>query len=180
MKHFSYYPKINYSNEESVNILVRGKIRDVILEENALYYKHTIKDNERADIIATKYYGNPQYTWAIFYANNIFHPTLDWPLDYANFNNYLIKKYGSIEKTKLTTHHYELLENNIKYVISEKTYNEYLNFNVNVTSDADRKNISRISIYEYENLKNEDKRNILILDSSFIYTITNEMKLLFK
>ena len=31
MKHFEFFPKIDYSNEKSVNIMVRGKIRDAIL-----------------------------------------------------------------------------------------------------------------------------------------------------
>lgn len=180
MKHFSEYPSIEYDNKASVNILVRGKIRDAILEKSALYYKHVVKNDERPDILSTKYYGNSKYTWAIFYANNIFHPVLDWPLDYQNFNNFLTNKYGSVERSMSTIHHYELTEDNSTYIISEKVYKEYLSFNETVLSESDRKNISSITNYDYELKENENKRNILILDKDYLFQVDNELKNLFK
>ena len=180
MKHFSNYPSVEYDNKLSVNILVRGKIRDAILEKSALYYKHTVRNGERPDIISTKYYGNPKYTWAIFYANNMFHPVLDWPLDYQNFSNFLTNKYGSVERSTSTIHHYELVENDMTYIISESTYKNYLTSNETALSESDRKNINAVSNYDFELRENENKRNILILDQSYLYQIDNELKNLFK
>lgn len=176
MKHFAYYPKVEYASEQSVNIMVRGKIRDAILEKSALYYKYTISDEDRPDILSTKYYGNPSYTWAIFYANNIFHPIHDWPLTQANFVRYLESKYGSVENTyRYPPHHYEYVDQEKNsYVIDKKTYDLY-------KSDTDfPKEVKEVSTFEYEYRLNEAKRNIVILDKSYLMTISNELKNLFK
>lgn len=119
MKHFQYFPKIEYSNNASVNMLVRSKIRDFVINESSLYYEYTLKDSDRPDIIATKYYGNPDYTWVLFYANEIKNPLTDWPLDNFSFQKYIIEKYGSIQYAYETTHHYLLDE---KYIIDQKTF----------------------------------------------------------
>lgn len=177
MKHFEFYPKINYSNELAVNIMLRGKIRNAILKEIGLYYKYVIRDGDRPDVLATKYYGNPTYTWAIFYANDMFHPTLDWPLDAENFNKYLEAKYGSVRNTHIKApHHYEYFDQNLKkyYVIDKNTYLQYL-------SDKNNpKQVRIVSVYDHESQLNEQKRNIVILDKNYVQQITNELEVLFK
>lgn len=174
MKHFVYYPKIEYGNEIAINIMVRGKIRDLILSQSALYYKYVVEDGERPDIIATKYYGNPLYTWAIFYANEIFNPLFDWPLNSQDFIRYIEKKYGSIEEAQNelnTPHHYEYIdpESNLVYIIDEETYN-----------NTDAANRRKVSVFSYEQELNESKRNILVLDKAYILQIENELRKLFK
>jgi len=176
MKHFAYYPKIEYGNELAVNLMIRGKIRDAILEKSALYYRYIIQDGDRADIISTKYYGNPSYTWAIFYANNMFHPIHDWPLSQLYFAKYLESKYGSIDNTyRSPPHHYEYVdqEKNV-YVIDKKTYDLY-------KTDRDfPKEVKEVSFFEYEYRLNENKRHIIVLDKAYLMNITNELKNLFK
>jgi hypothetical protein len=177
MKHFEFYPKINYSSEQAVNILVRGKIRNTILKNIGLYYKYAIRDGDRPDILATRYYGNPSYTWAVFYANDMFHPVLDWPLDSKNFNKYLESKYGSVKNTHTKApHHYEYYDQDLKkyYVIDKATYLEYSSDKINP------KQVRPVSIYDYEIELNEHKRNIVILDKEYVQQITNELEVLFK
>ena len=171
MKHFEFFPKIEYRNEESINIMVRGKIRDAILESSAIYYKYTVTDTDRPDILATKYYGNPNYTWVIFYANNIFDPRFDWPLTGAQFYSYLKSKYGSIQKTQnlLDVPHHYLLDDT--YIIDEFTY-------LNSAIDFSRK--KKITIYENEWNLNEAKRDINILDVVYLRQLSNELENLFK
>ena len=176
MKHFAYYPKVEYSKELAVNLMVRGKIRDAILEKSALYYRYTIEDGDRPDILSTKYYGNPSYTWAIFYANNMFHPIHDWPMTEFYFSKYLESKYGSVDNTyRGPPHHYEYVdqEKNV-YIIDKKTYDLY-------KADQDYpKEVKEISFFEYEHRLNENRRQIVILDNAYLATITNELKNLFK
>lgn len=119
MKHFYYYPTVEYGTETLVNIMLRGKIRDAVLEKTALYYQYSIKDGQRPDIVADKYYGNPKLAWAIFYANNMFHPVYDWPMDYSVFSKYLESKYGvSYPRGSLgAIHHYELYNKNTGQVL---------------------------------------------------------------
>jgi len=169
MEHFRYFPQITYSDELAVNIMVRGVIRDYILENKVLYYEYTIPDGMRPDILASKYYGNSKYTWIIFYANNIIDPIEDWPLSSREFNSYILSKYGRIESAKdLENPHHYLLDN--KYVIDKRTYED-------ITIESSRK--QAITNYQYEFELNEAKRNIQIIDSAYLFQIVNELKVLF-
>lgn len=180
MKHFYYYPKIDYSNNSAVNILVRGKIRDEILSSTSIYYSYYIREGERPDIISSKYYGNPSYTWALFYANNIFNPLEQWPLDYRDFISYLEKKYGGIEPATQDIHHYEYYDvfNKKTYEIDKLTYDSY--FGQYEQDSQQLKQVKEVSIYDYEDSLNERKKNIVVLDKQYLYQITNELSNLFK
>lgn len=168
MQHFKYYNQIDYKGTVATDISLRAKIRDALENSAYLYYFHTVHDDERPDTIASKYYGNSNYTWAIFYANNIFDPIEEWPLSSEVFYSMLTKKYGSIEFCSQTIHHY-LLDD--KYEIDKTTYDD-------INLEASRK--KSISIYEYEFEKNEAKRKIKIIDASYITQISNELKNIFK
>lgn len=168
MEHFRYYPTVEYLDQIVTNICVRGRVRDSVLNNTFIYYRHTVADFERPDIIASKYYGNASYTWAIFYANDIFDPIADWPLTDQQFVKVVAKKYGSVPKALITPHHY-LLDN--QYEIDKPTYED-------VNLSADRKKM--ITQYDYEHDLNESKRQIKIIDAVFIRQLTNELSVLLK
>lgn len=94
MKHFHVYPKVEYSNHTATNILVRSRVRDIILKNTASYYDYTVRDHDRPDAFAKAYYGSPDYTWVLFYANNIFDAFYDWPLPQYMFDSYVSSKYN--------------------------------------------------------------------------------------
>lgn len=177
MKHFYYYPSIEYSGNTAVNIMVRAKIRDAVLENAAIYYKHRIKDGTRPDVISAKYYGSTMYCWAIFYANNMFHPLYDWPMDETSFNKFLEIKYGmSYPRGGLSSiHHYEMYdrESQQKLVIDQETYLKTMG------STNEMVLVRPVSIYQYEFELNEAKRDIMILDKKFLTKITNELTNIF-
>lgn len=168
MKYFEYLPTINYSDNEVTNITVRAKIREFVLNNASVYYKHRIEDTDRPDAIATRYYGNSSFTWLVFYANNIFDPLFDWPLTHDAFVSYLVNKVGSLENAKSTPHHY-LLDG--QYKIDRMTYED-------PNIELIRKSV--VSIYDNVLNDNEKKREISIIDSVYARQITNEMKRLFK
>lgn len=180
MQHFVYYPKIEYGNSLAVNIMVRGKIRDEILKNTALYYKYSIPDGERFDIISDKYYGNSNYVWAIFYANNIIDPTEDIVKPHNQFIAYIKSKYGSVSTPNQTIHHYEYTDYFTKktYIIDEETYYKYLPQYEPETQTF--KNVRKVTQYEYENELNEKKRNIVVLDKTYLITLLNELEVLFQ
>lgn len=168
MIHFKYYPTIEYSGQTVTNLLVRGKIRDVVKNSTFMYYEYVVTDTDRPDILSSKYYGNSSYTWAIFYANDIFDPIRDWPATQQQFPKIVARKYGTVEKAMITPHHY-LLDDT--YIIDKYQYED-------VNLSADRKKM--VTQYEYESNLNEAKRNIKIIDSAYIRQITNELSVLFK
>lgn len=179
MRHFTYYPKIEYGNKLTVNIMVRSKIRDVILKNTGLYYKYVMEDGERFDVISKKYYGNSDYVWAIFYANNILDPIADTHKSHNDFMSYIKAKYGSIQTPNQTTHHYEYTDSfsNKTFIIDEATYYQYLGEYENETDSL--KSVRIVTQFEYEFELNESKRNIVVLDKQHLGTITNELENIF-
>lgn len=167
MKYFEYLPTFEYSQISATNIMVRAKVREFVLNNAAVYYKHTIQDGQRPDTLATQYYGNSNYTWLIFYANNIYDPIFDWPLTNEQLISHLENKVGSLENAQQTPHHYLLDE---RYIIDKATYE-----NVNVPANTKRE----VSVYEHELNLNEAKRNIIIIDVNYVRQIANEMQRLF-
>jgi hypothetical protein len=116
VKYFTYFPVIEYSNETVTNIMVRGKVRDLLKQNSSLFYHYRVAENERPDIISELFYGNSQYTWLIFYANDIYDPAHDWPLFNNEFLSYMAEKYGDGEV---------LIENspNIYFLESDQSLN---------------------------------------------------------
>ena len=112
---FTKFPRISYdiagkrfTNYQSVtNIFFRTRILREVLGNVSAYYEYLVKDDDTPEILADKVYGSPEAHWIILLANNIVDPQYDWPLKYNDFNNYIIKKYGSISYAKTTYHHYE-------------------------------------------------------------------------
>lgn len=219
MKHFYAFPKIEYSDNLATNVMVRGKVRDAVLTNVALYYKYEIEDHMKAEMISHKYYGSPNYVWAIYYANNILDPRYDWPMNDREFEKYIVRKYGSIERaqTKFTTdgkinhesvHHYLLNDNYIidkttfnlintvftGYKTYQKAYSEITDKNLSqlVVGDfiidkntflnlgaLNPSSVTAVSFYEHELNENNKKRNIFVIDKSYLYQIVSEFEILF-
>jgi len=112
MDYFKYFPQLNYSNQQSINILARTKIREYLKKNTYLFYQYVLNDDERADILSERYYGSWKYTWIIFYANDIFDPIRDWVKSENEFMNYINYKYS-----------YNSSEQMFSPQINKKTYN---------------------------------------------------------
>jgi len=181
MKHFIFYPKIEYSNHESINITVRAKIKDLIMLKEAAAYKYFLKETDTPESISKQYYGNSNYVWAIYYANDIFHPILDWTKDHNTFNKYIEKKYGSFSEATTKIHHYEYhdLENRKIYNIDKITYDNFL-AQENVNSASNRETVKSITFYDHEFKENEKKKYVLILDKSELFVLVNNLQNIFK
>lgn len=168
MKHFAYFPKLQYGDDQATDILLRAKIRDMVRENALVYYDYTVRDGEKPETIAYKYYGSVESTWLIFYANDIFDPIWDWVLDDKEFNKYIVSKYGDIQTAHTTVHHYELTPRGL--IIDEESY-----YNPEI-GDVQK---TLVSCYEQEFRENEAKRNIKIIDKRYRDQIVNEMKRIF-
>lgn len=136
--------RYSYQNNQIVtNVLFRIGIIKEVLTNISSYYEYTVRDDEKPEVLADKFYNDPEGHWVILYANDIFDPQYDWPLDSKSFNKYLVDKYRSqaeadlgagipdymvIDWTRNTTnqnsiHHYEKIitrENSFSKIIDEK------------------------------------------------------------
>lgn len=96
-----YFPRVRYDIEKTrlsdyqfvTNITFRVGIIREVLNNASSYFYYTIKDSDTPEIVASNAYGNPEAHWIILYANNIYDPQYDWPLNDRSFKNYLADKY---------------------------------------------------------------------------------------
>lgn len=207
-KYLDLFPRIRYKidsadkygNYELVtDITFRLTIIKEALANFSSYYKYTIKDGETPEILAEKVYGTSQAHWIILYANNIYDPQYDWPLEYRSFNKYIVAKYGSIENAQTTWHHYEKVivrENVLDNVVSETRFEinqsaltdtdfpydtwDSLETGYSATNIVNGKTVietvsrDRVSNYDWEVQKNDEKRQIKIIKKEYYPQIMSE------
>jgi hypothetical protein len=185
--YFRNFPFTNYQikdyniNEVVQNPLVRFKIVDVLRNVKFLYQEYIIEE-ESASEIAFNLYGDETLDWIIYITNNIIDPKYDWPLDYTAFNNFLIKKYGSVENASRETtteniHHYEWIVQQQQVLfdgtkiperrlIIDKTKYDSL-----IASERDI-----VRNFEYEQRLNDNKRNIKLLREEYLQQFLSEVR----
>jgi len=184
--YFRPFPKIQYDIKKNklplllTNVTARYKIRDILQQKTAIYYNYTVRDGDRPDLIAFKYYGDETLDWLIMLVNNIIDPYYDWPLNYQNFINYMKNLYGSVSTAKSTVYEY-------RQILSEQTtlidgtvvpkrtivvdLNTYTNLATNVREEIDA--------YEFYEEENNNKREIKLLDKRFVPDIKLEVEAIF-
>lgn len=197
--YFNIFPKIDYDISKSgitknvVDLTVRYAIKTKIKNRSATYYNYIIKDGERPDTLANRFYDDSKLDWVVLMVNDIVDPLYDWPLNYQNFRNYLTKKYGSISEAQQGVHHYEQIVRTAGYQTSS-AYEGYDEIGeplkeivVEVDSDTYTNLVATqpgthrsVSNYDYEHKLNEDKREILVLDKYFLNKVISEVEDVFR
>ena len=172
MHYFRWFPQIQYSPSSNIkslskvsatDIMVRVKIKEFLKESLVSTVDYEIPDGFRPDTVAEKYYGDPKYVWVLFYANDIYDPIMDWPLDGTSFNNYIEHKYSTAQGNGYfiasnTVHEY-YLENGLI-----TTFDVWANAIVdNVNSSADSEGYEDIEVGDIIKIGNENKITIKVL-----------------
>lgn len=99
-------PGATIANDVVTNIFRRIAFTDLLLDNSSSFYPYQIKDSDTPEIIAYKYYSDPQYFWLVTLVNNIIDPVLDWPLNYQQFTSMIEAKYGSVANAQSQTAYY--------------------------------------------------------------------------
>lgn len=197
---FDTYPLVPYdifgtrgSNYKiATNVFARVKILDTVKASSSLYYDYSVQDGDTPEMLAYKYYGDPELHWVILYMNDIIDPFYDWPLDYNKFIEYIQHKYGSVADAQTQVHHYEKtmerydsgtqVTTTSTVVIDLTAYNalpDTQNNTFNLTSGTTiTETITRKIVYnwDYELSENERKRMIRILRKEYIGAIKNQFQ----
>ena len=187
--YFSKFPKILYAlkgdkvQQLITDIVHRCRIRKVVQDNTAVFTKWIISDGETPEMVAHKYYGDPNYWWVVMMSNNLQDPYYDWPLGYNQLVATLVKMYGSITESQQAIHHYEDENGNW---IDQITYNSVglaswdenvETFNQIQDDWGSLNSVSRVSVtcYDYWSAVNESKREIKLLDSQFLPQVVKEI-----
>ena len=184
--YFRPFPLINYDIKKNklplllTNVTARYKIRDILKNKVAIYYDYIVKDGDRPDTIAFKYYEDETLDWLIYIVNDIIDPYYDWPLDQDAFNKYIRTLYGSVSGAKGTVFEYRKIITKQKVlfdgtnvperyvVVDQNTYNT-------LAADLRRE----VDAYEYYEEENNNKRRIRLLDKRFAANVKSEVEVIF-
>ena len=176
MSYFSRFPMMAYDmagNENYKllpNILKRVKLRSGLASGAFLFDNYDVFDGERPEDIAFKYYGDPELHWVILMTNNITDRYYQWPLTQPQFQEHLKDKYGAGSEDAV--HHYEITQT------SGPTSSRDYSHMVECNSDED--NPSIITNRQYEQRKQDEYRQIRLLDKRYLSVFTEEFDNLIK
>jgi len=213
-KFFNYYPKTFYtSNTKSsgldsvTNIISRFGFEKELKNNSSAFYKYQIKDSDTPEIIASKYYDNPERHWIVLLFNDIIDPQYDWPLENNTLIEFINTKYtanGAANTTPVSGIQWAQSTNNTKayYKIITRTASDSTQIEERFQVDANTyANVAASSTsytldngatitetiakekqtyYDYEVEVNESKREIKLLKTEFVPEVEKEFKRVIK
>jgi len=198
-KFFDLFPKVLYDLEGTrsgnydvaTNIFVRIGVLKSIKQNSSIYYPYLIQDGDTPEMIADKYYGNPEFHWVVLMMNDVVDPFYDWPLDYTRFTKYMIGKYGTIEESQsrvvryekqidrrdsasgLTTTSKMVIDYNTYTALAATTFNSYDLSDGTTVAETITKNA--VTAWADELDRNERKRSIKLLKKEYIEVIKKNL-----
>lgn len=212
-KYFNYFPKTIYNTvdngetETVTNLTTKFSFADDFKDNTAIFYKYAVTDGETPEMLAHKIYGSSERHWIILAFNDIYNPTIDWPIEQRNLNDIIDIKYtGSpyantangqtgLEWAQDNTHSYYKIETQknqfsetpiiTKTQIDSNTYSGITNSTASYTLQSGA-TITIITTkesktyYDYEIDSNESKREIKILKPEFVSAVEEEFKKVFE
>lgn len=95
-RYFEKFQTINYANTVARNITQRAVVLSSVYTSPFIYYQYDIQQGERPDNIADRYYKDQYKGWILNLTNKVVDPYYDWYLDETTFNDFIVKKYGSL------------------------------------------------------------------------------------
>ena len=179
MSYFSKFPFITYDIKGNKvrkllpDILRRVKLRSKLKTETMLFDKYDVKENEKPEDVAYKWFGDAELHWVVLMTNDITDRYYEWPMNSVQFAEYLTDKYGAGNEDAI--HHYEVTRDSGR--TTGKGPSDYSHL-VEVNSDTD--NASSISNREYEERQQDKKRSIRLLNQRFLNDFIEEFDNLIK
>ena len=179
------------------NIFRRVKILDSVQNRTTFFSKYVITEGQRPDTVAENFYGAPDLDWIVVLTAGITNIREQWPLSNYNLYKYVENKYGD---NLNAIHHYETIEVvdskgrlilpkgqvvDANFTIPPAYDSASGNYYVGVgaesnvkyeTVSGDINPVIGVSNWEYEVIKNEEKREIYLMKSTYLQQYLNEMR----
>ena len=179
MSYFTYFPLMVYdvAGDKNFkllpNILKRVKLRSGLRSGSFMFDSYDVKDGERPEDIAFKWFGDARYHWVILLTNNITDRYYQWPLTQPQFQEHLTDKYGVGNED--ATHHFEKTTDSGP--TSSSGPNDYSHL---VECNEDDENPAIITNRQYEQRLQDEYREIKLLDKRYLNTFVEEFENLIK
>ena len=179
MPYFSGFPLMTYDLAGDKNykllpdILRRVKLRSGLRSGAFMFDKYDVKDGERPEDVAFKWFGDAEYHWVILMTNNVTDRYYQWPLSQPQFQEHLTDKYGLANIDAV--HHYEKTTDSGR--TSSNGPNDYSHL---VECNSDDGDPVIISNRQYEQRKQDGYRQINLLDKRYLNAFVSEFENLIK
>jgi len=167
MAYFDRFPLMAYDmkGDENYkllpNILKRVKLRSGMRSGSFLFDSYDVQNGERPEDIAFKLYGDAELHWVVLMTNNITDRFYQWPLTQPQFQEHIADKYGAGNEDAV--HHYEKTQDSGP--TSSSGPNDYSHL---VECNEDDENPAIISNRQYEERKQDEYRQIRLLDPQYL------------
>ena len=171
MAYFEKFPKIYYDTKGDGNykvmtdILTRIKLNDAVKENILEFDYYNVKDGETPEMIAHKYYEDPELHWTIIVANDIIDYYTEWPMSVRKFEEFVKDKYDNPQGR----HHYEITQTSGETTTTIEVGSSDLTL-------ADYPTATIISNYTYEERLQEERRQIRLIQPQYISTFVKDFE----
>ena len=165
MSYFSKFPLTTYDIKGNdirkllPDILRRVKLKSVIKSGGMLFDKYDVKEGEKPEDVAYKWFGDAELHWVILMTNNVTDRYYGWPMNQTQFAEYLDDKYSNPD----AIHHYEITKDS-----GRTTSNGPSDYSHLVEVNSDTANAISISNRQYEEREQDKKRQIQLLNKSLL------------
>mgnify|MGYP005649670559 FL=1 len=153
------------------DILRRVKQRNVSASGQFIFDTYDVRNGEKPEDIAYKWFGDAQLHWVILMTNDVTDRYYGWPMNDAQFEEFIADKYSNPDGI----HHYEVTKDSGR--TTGQGPNDYSHL-VEVNSDTD--NATSISNREYEERIQDKNRSIRLLNQRFLSDFIEEFDKLIK
>ena len=177
---------------DAKNLFRRVKLREDLQNILTLFDKYEIPDGFRPDNVAEDLYGSDTLDYVVIVCAGIVNIRDEWPLSNQDLYEYSENKYGVSGLTDIKYYETKLVKDSSGKVILPKCKRVDQNFKISYydggityTNDLTKLGtnvasipnpINAISNYEYETLRNEEKRNIFVLKNGFLQQFLDDFK----
>ena len=168
--YFSQFPMMVYDLKGDKkfkllpDILRRVKLRAGLSASRFVFDKYNVKENENPEDVAFKYYGDAEYHWVVLMVNNVTDRYYQWPMNQADFADFLTDKYGAGNED--ATHHHELAQTSGKTTSIDDSHM------LEVNSDTD--GATTITNRQFEERQQNKLRQIRLLEDKYLDAFTEE------
>ena len=164
------------------NIWRRAEILVEFKAQVTIFTEITVGDGERPEDIATAFYNNPFYAFAVLVANDIVDVYSQWPRSITQLQEYINQKYENPQATKhhITTEVKDA-NNNVIVEAGKVVASNYQVSYYNGTTTVTATPVVSVSYEQYEFEENAKKGRIQLIKPSLIEDFVDQyFKLLSK
>ena len=165
---FNEFPYVEYDilgdgeKQKIRNFLKRFDFRERVRQFGSIYTKWVVRDEDTPHVIAHKLYNSTHYYWIVLMINKIQDPVFDFPMVDTELNAYVDRKYGV--ENRRAFHHWESVHSE-----------EVGSLPAGIIVDDVYVPKVDIDNFEYELIKNDAKRHILMLKPEYLEAVLAEL-----